>query len=151
MKKFSLKKKIAAAAAGAAIIAGAGGAYAYWTTSGAGSGSATTASSNGTLVLRATFANGLTPGAQEAVSYSADNGGSSSLQVGTITPTVSIDAAHSASCLASDFTAPPVPSNTTVLAHTTGTSVGSGTVSMADTAVNQDGCKGAIVTLTLAS
>jgi len=146
-----LNKKIAAGVAAAAIVAaGAGSAYAYWSTTGSGSGSGTNASSNGTVSLHAAFADGLTPGASEAVTYTADNAGSSSLQVGTITPTVSVDAAHS-TCLVSDFSIAPTASNTTVPAHSTGYAVGSGTLSFADTAVNQDGCKGAIITLTLAS
>src|SRR5947209_14153255 len=97
-----LNKKVAAGVAAAAIVAvGAGTAYAYWTTTGSGSGSATNASSNGTIVLHASFAAGLTPGAVEAVTYTADNANSSSLYVGTVTPTVSIDSAHAtAGCLA---------------------------------------------------
>jgi hypothetical protein len=146
-----LNKKIAAVAAATVIVAaGAGTAFAYWSTTGSGSGSATNASSNGLITLHAAFLDGLTPGANEAVTYTADNPGSSSLQVGTITPTVSIDAGHS-TCSASDFTIAPTASNTTVPAHSTAYAVGSGTLSFADTSVNQDGCKGAIVTLTLAS
>ena len=146
-----LNKKIAIGVSVAAIVAiGGGTAFAYWSTTGSGSGSATTASSNGTIVLHAAFLDGLTPGASETVTYTADNVGSSSLRVGTITPTVSIDAAHS-TCLAADFTILPTASNTTVLAHTSAVAAGSGTLSFADTAVNQDGCKGAVVTLTLAS
>jgi hypothetical protein len=148
-----LNKKIAVVAAAAAVVAiGAGTAYAYWTTTGSGTGSATNASSNGTIVLHASFANGLTPGANETVTYTADNGGSSSLYVGTITPTVSLDAASvTAGCLVGDFTIAPTTSNTTVPAHASAYSVGTGTLAFADTAANQDGCKGATVTLTLAS
>ena len=148
-----LNKKVAVGVAAAAIVAvGAGTAYAYWTTTGSGSGSATNGSSNGTITLSATFANGLTPGASEPVTYKASNPGSSSLFVGTITPTVSIDAAHvTAGCLAGDFTIAPTVSNTQVLAGATNVTVGTGTLAFADTAANQDGCKGATVTLTLAS
>ena len=99
-----LNKKLVAAGVGTALALALGGvALAYWTTTGAGSGSATNAASNGTVVLHATFADGLTPGASETVTYTADNAGTSSLYVGTITPTVSIDAAHS---LASWVTSP---------------------------------------------
>ena len=148
-----LNKKIAAGVAAAAIVAaGAGTAFAYWTTTGSGTGSATTASSNGTIVLHASFANGLTPGGNETVTYTADNAGGSSLFVGTITPTVSLDSASvTAGCLVGDFTIPATVSNTTVPAHSTGFAVGTGTLSFADTSANQDGCKGAVVTLTLAS
>jgi hypothetical protein len=151
MPKFN--KKIAAiAAAAAVVVAGTGTAFAYWTTTGSGTGSATTGTSNGTIVLHAAFDNGLTPGASETVSYTADNGGSSSLYVGTITPTVSLDSASvTAGCLVGDFTIAPTTSNTTVPAHTTGMAVGTGTLAFADTSANQDGCKGAVITLTLAS
>lgn len=153
MRGLNIKKKTAAiAVAGVLTVATAGGAYAYWSTTGSGTGSATAASANGTVVLHAAYANGLTPGANEQVSYTADNAGSSSLRVGTITPTVSIDADHVAlGCLASDFTIPATLSNTTVPAGATGVDAGTGTLSFADSAVSQDGCKGAIVTLTLAS
>lgn len=145
-----LNKKVAAGVAAAAIVAlGAGTAYAYWTTTGSGSGSATNGSSNGTISLSATFADGLTPGASEAVTYQATNPGSSSLYVGTITPTVSTD---KAGCTASDFSIAPTNANITVPAHTTvGMTVGTGSLTFLDAATNQDACKGAVVTLSLAS
>ena len=148
-----LNKKIAAIAAATTIVAaGAGTAFAYWTTTGSGSGSASVATSNGTITLHAAFNGNLTPGTVETVSYTADNPGTSSLYVGTITPTVSIDAAHvTAGCLVGDFSIAPTTSNTTVPAHTTGMAVGTGTLAFADSSANQDGCKGAVITLTLAS
>jgi len=80
------------------------------------------------------------------------NGGSSSLYVGTITPTVSLDSASvTAGCLLSDFSISPTVANVSVPAHTTAMPVGSGTLAFADTSANQDGCKGATITLTLAS
>lgn len=146
-----LNKKVAAAVAAAAIVAvGAGTAYAYWTTTGSGSGSATNATSNGTITLNAAFDPGLTPGASEAVTYTADNPNSSSLYVGTVTPTVSIDAAHSG-CSAADFVVAPLVANKTVPAGATGYALGSNTIAFTDTAANQDACQGATVTLTLAS
>jgi hypothetical protein len=143
-------KKALAVVTAVALLAGGGTAFAYWTTTGSGTGSATNASANGTIVLHAAFANGLTPGASQTVTYTADNAGTSSLYVGTITPTVSIDAGHSG-CLVGDFTIPATNSNTTVAAGASGVAAGTGTLTFANTALNQDGCKGAIVTLTLAS
>jgi hypothetical protein len=127
--------------------------YAYWTASGAGTGAATNASSNGSLVLHASFADNLTPGASEPVSYTADNLNSSSLQVGTVHAVVSIDAAHaSLGCLASDFTVADMIESQTIAAGASGVSLAhDGTIAFADTAANQDGCKGALVTLTLSS
>jgi hypothetical protein len=148
-----LNKKVAAGVAAAAIVAvGAGTAYAYWTTTGAGSGSATNGTSNGTIDLHAAFAGGLTPGAIEAVTYTADNTNSSSLYVGTVTPTVSIDSAHAtAGCSAADFVVSPLVANKTVPPTTNGYSLGTNNIAFTDTAANQDACKGATVTLTLAS
>jgi len=148
-----LNKKVAAGVAAAAIVAaGAGTAYAYWTTTGSGSGSATNATSNGTIVLHASFAAGLTPGATEDVTYTADNLNSSSLYVGTVTPTVSIDAAHSG-CSAADFVVPALVANKTVPTGASGLgyALGTGSIAFTDTASNQDACQGATVTLTLAS
>jgi hypothetical protein len=134
---------------GATAVAG----YAFWTTTGAGTGSATNAYSNGTLVLHASFADNLTPGASEAVSYTADNSNSSSLQVGTVHADVSIDSAHAlAGCLASDFTVADKIENQTIAAGGSGVALAhDGSIAFADTGVNQDACKGALVTLTLSS
>jgi hypothetical protein len=147
-KKLSTKisKKTAAALTAALLIIG-GGAYAYWTTTGAGTGAAPNASSNGTVTLTATFAPGLTPGGTATVTYTASNPGTSSLRVGTISHVVSTSAPL---CLPADFTVPNVVSNTTVPALATNFAIaGTGTLTFTDTAVNQDACKSATVTLAL--
>jgi len=147
-KKLSTKlsKKTVAALTAALLIIG-GGAYAYWTTTGAGTGAAPNASSNGTVTLTATFAPGLTPGGTATVTYTASNPGTSSLRVGTISHVVSTS---DALCLPADFTIPNVVSNTTVPAGATNAAIaGTGTLTFADTAINQDACKSATVTLTL--
>jgi hypothetical protein len=147
------KRRIILISSALAVLALAGGAYAYWTTTGAGTGSATNASSNGTLVLHATFAAGLTPGATEAVAFTADNAGTSSLRVGTVTSVVSIDAPHvTLGCLVGDFTVAPVIENQTIAKATSGVALlVPGSIAFADTALNQDGCKGATITLTLSA
>lgn len=163
MKFLKTKKGFALLAAVAVVGISAIGAYAYWTTTGAGSGSATNASSNGTLTLSATFAAGLTPGASEPVHFFAANPGTTDLRVGTVSSVVSIDAGHAydattnaGGCKASDFTVADVLEGQTI-AH--GTPVLSpvaltndGSISFANSLTdNQDGCKGATVTLTLSS
>lgn len=147
--RFS-KKALIATGTGAVVAMAIGGlALAYWTTTGSGSGSAANAGSNGTIVLHASFAPGLTPGASEAVSFTADNGGSSSLQVGTVTSVVSTS---DPLCLPADFTVAPVAENQTIAAHATGVALANaGSIAFADTGVNQDACKGATITLTLSS
>jgi hypothetical protein len=149
MRKMSKKNKIAAVCAAAVLTTVGGGvAFAYWSTTGSGTGSGSNATANGTIVLSATFPDGLTPGGSVPVTYKAANGGSSSLQVGTIHAVVSTS---NPACLPADFTIPDVISNTTVAAGATAAAVGSGTLSFADTAVSQDACKGATITLTLSS
>lgn len=131
------------------LVIGGGAAYAYWSTTGGGSGSAPNAASNGTVTLTATFAPGLTPGASETVTYTASNPGTSSLRIGTISHVVSTS---DPLCLPADFTIGNVVSNTTVPAASTNFALaGTGTLTFADTAINQDLCKSATVTLTLTS
>ena len=147
MRKLHLTKKTAAVAAVLTLGTGAA-AYAYWTTNGAGTGSAANATSNGSVVLHGTFSDGLTPGASEAVVFTGDNAGSSNLYVGTIHSVVSTS---NAACLPADFTVADFASNTIVPAATNGVALGSGSINFANTALDQDACKGATITLTLTS
>jgi hypothetical protein len=152
VRSFLNRKTALIVGAGVAIVALSGtAAFAYWTTSGSGTGSATTASSNGTIGLHASFANGLTPGAAAPVTLTADNTGTSSLYVAKVhLASVTVDAAHAA-CTVADYTMPDVTSNTTVAAGASGTALGTGTLTFADTTANQDACKGAIITLNVTS
>jgi hypothetical protein len=149
-----LKKKRALSVLGVVVaLAVAGAAIAYWTTSGSGSGTGTVASSNGTLVLHGSIASGLTPGGSEAVSFTADNSNTSSLQVGTIHAVVSIDEEHAtAGCKASDFSIADTVENQTIPAGKSGVALAkNGSISMTDSAENQDACKGATISLALTS
>lgn len=147
--------KITAVLGGAALtVATAGAAYAYWTTTGTGSGSAAASSGGGTVTLHASFpAAALAPGAPQTVSYTADNSNSYSTVVGALTVTsVTVDATHAtAGCSAADFSATAVTTNTRVLAGASGTAVGSGVITMADTAVDQSACKGATIAINVSS
>jgi hypothetical protein len=147
-KKTSRKTKIVAASA--ALLLAGGAAFAYWTTLSNGSGEGNNAASNGSLVLTANFADGLAPGGTRPVTYTATNSSTeTSLRVGTITHVVTTD---EAGCLPGDFTIAPVVSDTTVPANATNFALaGTGTLAFADTAINQDACKGATVTLTLSA
>ncbi|MBE4718772.1 hypothetical protein [Pseudarthrobacter sp. AB1] len=151
MRKMTKKNRVLAAAGALALVAGGGGAaYAYWTTTGTGSGQATNSAGGGTVTLHANFAGGLTPGDSRAVTYTADNADlNSSTKVGELTATVTTD---KAGCLPSWFGVTAVTSNTTVAKTSTGTSVGSGTLTFNDSAtVDQDACKGAVVTINVGS
>jgi hypothetical protein len=147
---MQFKKKLIVAAAAVAVVAvGGGTAFAYWATSGSGTGSAVTAASNGTVVLHASFANGLTPGASVPVTFTADNSGTSSLRVGTVTSVVTASGA----CDASWFTVAPVTEGQTIPAHGSAVALANaGSIAFSDLAtVDQNSCKGATITLTLSS
>jgi hypothetical protein len=132
-----------------AMLAVAGVAVAYWTTTGSGSGSGTVATSNGVIVLHGTISNELTPGSTSPVTFTADNKGSSSLRVESVKAVVSTD---KTGCLVSDFTIGDTAENQTIAAGGKEVAlVHNGSIEMADTAINQDECKGAKVTLTLSS
>jgi hypothetical protein len=146
--RFSKKALIATGTGAVAALAIGGLALAYWTTTGSGTGSGTAANSNGTIVLHGTFANGITPGSSKAVSFTADNAGTSSLQVGTVSTVVTT----SAGCNASWFSVADVIENQTIAAGQSGVALAhDGSLVFADDAANQDGCKGATITLTLSS
>jgi hypothetical protein len=136
-----------------AVLALAGIAIAYWTTTGSGSGSGAVASSNGSVVLHGTITNELTPGGSSPVSFTADNANSSSEQVGTVKAVVTIDKTHAeAGCEASDFTIGDTAENQTIPANGSGVALAhAGTISMADTASNQDACQEAKISLALTS
>ncbi|WP_454698256.1 hypothetical protein [Arthrobacter humicola] len=149
MRTMTKKTKAAAVAASVALVAvGGGAAYAYWSTTGTGSGSATTSEGTVEVVLHADFAQGLAPGGQETITYSADNPNSSSTMVGTLATTVTTSVPG---CLPEWFTATAPLTNTSVAANATGTALGTGTLSFADNAANQDPCKNATVTVSVTS
>ncbi|MET3706975.1 hypothetical protein ABIB17_001603 [Arthrobacter sp. UYEF6] len=150
MRKMTKKNRVLAAAGALALVAGGGGAaYAYWTTTGSGSGQATNSSGGGTVTLHANFTGGLTPGDSRAVTYTADNAdANTSTKVGVLTATVTTD---KVGCESAWFGVTADTSNTTV-AKSSSATVGSGTLTFNDSAtVDQNACKGAIVTITVGS
>lgn len=135
-----------------AVLALAGGAYAYWTTGGSGSGTGSVAAGSGTITLTGTVTTALFPGGSSSVTYTAANPGATDLRVTTVTlSSIATDGAHSG-CVMGDFSMAPVSENATVPAGATAFALpSSGTLVFANTALNQDACKGAPLTLTLAS
>ncbi|QDG62592.1 hypothetical protein [Pseudarthrobacter sp. NIBRBAC000502771] len=144
MRKMTKKNKIAAVALSATLLAAGGGAaYAYWSTTGGGSGSAAASKGTDPVSISVTFDQGLAPGGSEDILYSATNPNSSST-------TVTLDKAvvtATGNCDTSWITA-SVPSGTITIAAGATEALGKGTLSFADTATNQDSCKGAIITVT---
>lgn len=146
MKKF--RKHLMGVIAAGIVLAGAGGVYAYWTQSGSGSATGTTGTT-GTVTLSGSFAPGLYPGGTRPVSFTAGNSGTSAVQVGTL-HLVSVSAPTG--CVVADFTMPDVAENHSVPAGATAEPLpNNGTLSMANTAANQDACKSAQIVLTLSS
>jgi hypothetical protein len=155
--RFRNHKKLTAIGV-VAVLAVAGGAYAFWTSTGGGSGTAVVGD-QGTITVAATVTAGIAPGTTEPISFTAANTGSSAITIGTVhLVSVAADASH-ASCAVGDFTmldvnektgtpavGQSIPAGATATPLLTG-----GTLSYVNTAVSQDGCKNALLTLTLAT
>jgi hypothetical protein len=149
MRKLTKKSKVIAVAASVALVAvGGGTAYAYWTTTGAGTGTAANSTGGGTVTLHANFAAGLAPGNSETVTYTADDSTNTGTVVGALSAKVTTD---TAGCLPGWFTVDATTSNSPVAANSTGTQVGAGTLTFLNDSANQDACKSAVVTVTVAS
>ncbi len=145
-KKRALVIAVVATVALIAAIAG----YAFWTTTGSGTGSST-AGTTSAITLHGAFSTGIFPGGTKTVTFTADSTNPGNVQVGTIhLASVSVDAPHS-TCVVADFTMPDVPVNTEIPNGTGTTITPTGTLAYADTASNQDACKGATITLNLTS
>ena len=157
MRKYS-KRKIAATIAITAILVGGGGAaaIAYWSAGGAGTGTATTGTSAGVTVNQTAAASNLTPGGTtQALSGTFTNANAGPVNISTVTATITGNSKSAAGCLSTDYVlsnggVATVPSVATPLSVPSGTNVGawSGlTLSMTNTAANQDACKGATVNI----
>jgi hypothetical protein len=134
---------------GAALIlalVGALSAYAYWTANGSGSGAATATTTTDNLTISSVPVTGAAPGLSTPVTVTVSNPNTYSVGVGTVSAVV---ATSVAGCLAADFTFPDTVLNTTIAALGSTSFVQN--LDFADTAVSQDACKGASVTLTYAS
>lgn len=148
---FQSKKRRALVTVGAVgAVAAVGVAVAYFTTTGSGTGSATVGTSSA-VTVHGTTATSLFPGTSSTVSFTVDNPSAGSQRVNAIQlESVTTDAGHSA-CVMSDFTMPNVTVNQ-VFPNGNGQAVpATGSLSMANTALNQDACQGAPLTLHLTS
>jgi hypothetical protein len=150
MRPTTKKNKIAVVAASAALLAAGGGAaYAYWSTTGSGSGSAAASSGTEAVTINVTVAPGVAPGTPKTITYTADNPNSSSTPVTLVDPVVTTSVAG---CFPEWFTATVPDGPTTVLGGANATALGTGTLTLIDDpTVNQDACKGAIITVSVDS
>ena len=136
---------------GIVVLAGAGAAIAYWSGSGTGTGTGT-AGSGGTVTLTGTVAAGSAPGVSVPVTFKAANATTSPIRVSTVhLVNVTVDAGHSG-CVTTDYTMPDVTQGFEVPAGATAAGLPtSGSLTYANSAVSQDACKGATLTLSLTS
>lgn len=134
-----------------AAIAITGVAYAYWTGTGSGTGTGTVGTSS-TVTITGTVAPGIAPGTSRPVSFTAENADTAAVQVTTVhLDGVSVDAGHSG-CTVDDLSMANVTENHEVPAGATAEVLPEdGSLVYANTAVNQDACKGATLTLSLTS
>lgn len=148
---LSSKLKVALGAT-VATVAISGAAFAYFTTTGDGTGTGTTGTSTA-LVIHGTAATTLYPGTSSTVSFTVDNASPGHQYVNTITLTgVTTDSAHTtAGCAVADFTMPNVTAAQDVPSGNGTAITATGTITMANTGVSQDACKGAPLTLHLTS
>jgi chorismate synthase len=142
----SLARRILVGAVLAALVFGAVGAYAYWTTGGSGAGSATAGTTTNNLTIASGAVTGITPGSSTPVTVTITNPNSYSVHVDTVSTVITTS---DPGCLPADFTFPAKVLNTTIAAL--GTASFTQNLVFADTAANQDLCKGATITLTYTS
>lgn len=150
MRKMTKKNKIAAVAASAALVAvGGGAAYAYWSTTGGGNGSAAASSGTSPITINVTVEPGVAPGTPKVITYTATNPNSSKTPVTLAAPVVTTS---NAECLPKWFSATAPTGTTTVDGNAKAAELGTGTLTLNDSATdNQDACKGATITVTVAS
>jgi hypothetical protein len=142
----TLSKRILVGSVFAALVFGAVGADAFWTTGGSGSGAATAGTTTNNLTISSASVTGITPGSSTPVTVTVTNPNGYSVYVDTVSTVITTSAPG---CLATDFTFPAKVMNTTVAAL--GTVAFTQNLLFADTAANQDLCKGATTTLTYSS
>ena len=150
MNRFTKKRYLVPLAA-IAVAGIASVAFGFWTGSGSGTGSGTVGSS-GSVTLAGSVTPGIAPGINEPVSFTAANAGTAASQVTTVhLVSVAVDGGH-AGCTTADFSMADVAEDHQVPAGATVEPLPvNGSLVYANTAVNQDACKGATLTLTLSS
>lgn len=135
----------------AALIV-AGGAIAFWTSSGTGSGNATVGTDSGLPISAVSFGNTLYPGGKTPVTFTITNSSANSaitftqVAADTAFGSTGVDGALGL-CSAADFTFPTytfggVPQSLPAGGSQTYTVVTASGLAFANTASNQDACKG---------
>ncbi len=131
----------------AAVLAGSGIAVAYWTTTGSGTGSATAGTTSVLTVAQTSSPAGLYPGGPASqLDISVTNPGTAAARITTLTATPT--STDKPGCNAADFDVQVTGiAATTIAPGATTPFTNVGTVALTETGVNQDACKGAVVTI----
>lgn len=141
-------RALAGVVAGVLAVVTANSAYANWARP---SSTAVRATEAVTIFVHNESTTLLAPGVTQRLTFTADNAGSTSHFVRTVTSVATVDAAHANRCPAGSFVVSPLESNTSVAAGARGVALGSSTITFTDSAANQDGCQGATITVTATS
>jgi hypothetical protein len=142
MKRFATKRLLLLGVV--TVVAGmaAFGAYAYWTASGTGAGTASVGTDNGVNIVVTDTGAALYPGGSATITFHVqNNSGSSSVMVGKVVQDGPVTGLP-VGCSAADFSFADVTLNESVAASGNGADH-TGTLSMANSASNQDACKNA--------
>jgi hypothetical protein len=147
MRKLTRKRILLPVVAVAAALAVAGAALAFFTASGTGSGTGSVGTDAGISIDPVTITGTLYPGGSATVSFTVNNlSTSTKVKVGQVVADTSGGNTNGisslpAGCSASDFHFDPVTVNSEL--DPSGTAAGQGTLSMDNTSVSQNACKGA--------
>ena len=150
---LSVPKPVVAVVLPTAVVAVTGVAVSYWSAGGSGSGNAATAAGAASLlVTQASAPTNMGPGVPAgAVSVTVKNDGAESVRAEKVVVSIaSVTPSGSGTCTATDYTLSGATMTTGAaeLAPTASTTFSGATLAFAnDSARNQDGCKGATVTL----
>jgi hypothetical protein len=144
MRKL-MRKRILVPVAAIAALALAGIAVAYFTAGGTGSGTATVGADAGVTITNVSFDQALYPGGDTVVRFTVTNlSADTAVNVGDV---VADSIRTVAGCDAADFSFAPVAIDASIAASDSEDYTG--TLAMANTASNQDACKGTSVDLNL--
>jgi hypothetical protein len=140
MRRFAKRQWILVAVGAVVAALAAVGAYAYWTASGTGSGTATVGTDSGVTIVVTDTGAALYPGGSATVTFHVQNNSTSSaVMVGKVVQDGPVTGLPGG-CSAADFSFGDVTLNESVAASGNGANH-TGTLSMANTASNQDACK----------
>ena len=149
MLRNKINKKRAALVA-VLTLAVAGTAFAFWTSNGSGSGSGSVGTQSAVVTLNGTVGSGLKPGGSTTLAITGSNSGSDPSTVETITPgaiTVPAGCDPSWFSVSNEDPASPVE----LAAGSSNVAISTATLSMTNAATNQNACKGASISVALAT